>query len=597
MLVYGDHSRRRHPRERIDALRSALSHLALIDAGLAAHGALADIFIAASELVQGLGDAAFDASGFDAPTPEQDAAMAFLMDCARTLIASWRSGYASIKPPDASALDRLEELNLPDLITIKQAEGYAFYALYPQAYAKAALTLSPARDTRVIGLRSIGAGLAAMVAAALDGPAPVTLRPFGHPYRRQVALGAALKASLLANPTARYAIVDEGPGRSGSSFGAVADWLEDHGVAPDRIVFFPSHGGDLGGEAGERHRRRWATAKKRVGDIEGLAAPTSPGALVAGWVEDLIGPPTTPVRDLSGGAWRAETLGEETLWPAADTFQERRKFLITTTSGDWLAKFVGLGNHGLRATGRARALAQAGFTPQVAGLRQGFLVTAWSSQARPIDLSTLDRPRFLAHLGRYLGFRAATFPARDDEGAAIEDLFHMVEVNLAEAFGAGAAEPLASWRALLPRLRTRGARVETDNRLHAVEWLALPDGRWLKADAIDHAHAHDLVGAQDIAWDLAGAAAEFALSPNELSGLKANVEARGARRIDPDLLAFLRLCYLAFQLGAYTMAAAAHPHWPQEQARLAAARDRYAQGLRRRLDAGPQTSVHPDGLV
>jgi hypothetical protein len=523
--------------------------------------------------------------------------MAFLMESARTLIASWRSGYASIQPPDPSALDRLASLDLPNLITIKQAEGYAFYALYPQAYVKAALTLAPAPGARVIGLRSIGAGLAAMVAAALGAPAPVTLRPFGHPYRRQVAIGPALKACLLADPTARYAIVDEGPGRSGGSFGAVADWLEDHGVAPDRIVFFPSHGGDLGGEAGARHRRRWAKADKRVGDIEGLAAPTSPGALVAGWVEDLIGPPTAPVRDLSGGAWRAVTLGEETLWPAVDTFQERRKFLITTASGDWLARFVGLGTHGRKASGRARALAQAGFAPEVAGLRHGFLVTAWSSQARPINLFTLDRPRFLAHLGRYLGFRAAAFPATADAGASIDDLFHMVEVNLTEAFGDDAAETLASWRARLPRLQTCGARVATDNRLHAVEWLALPDGRWLKADAIDHAQAHDLIGAQDIAWDLAGAAVEFALSPNELSGLKADVEARSARPIDPDLPAVLRLCYLAFQLGAYTMAAAAHPHWPQEQARLAAASERYRRELRRRLDEGAPASIHPDRLV
>jgi hypothetical protein len=597
MLVYGDHSRRRDPRERIGELRSALSDLAAIDAGLAPHGDLANIFIAASELAQGLGDAAFDASGFDTPTPDQDAAMAFLMESARTLIASWRSGYASIKPPDPSALDRLASLNLPALITIKQAEGYAFYALYPQAYAKAALTLSPAPDTRVIGLRSIGAGLAGMVAAALDAPAPVTLRPFGHPYRRQVAIGPELKASLLANPTARYAIVDEGPGLSGSSFGVVADWLEDHGVAPDRIVFFPSHGGDLGREAAERHRRRWATADKRVGDIEGLAAPTSPGALVAGWVEDLIGPPTAPARDLSGGAWRAVTLGQETRWPAVDTFQERRKFLITTTSGDWLAKFVGLGTHGLKATGRARALAQAGFAPEVAGLRHGFLVTAWSSQARPINLFTLDRPRFLAHLGHYLGFRAAAFPARDDAGASIDDLFHMVEVNLAEAFGDDACETLASWRARLPLLQTRVARVETDNRLHAVEWLTLSDGRWLKADAIDHAQAHDLIGAQDIAWDLAGAAVEFALSPKELAGLKSDVEACGPRRIDPDLLAFFRLGYLAFQLGAYTMAAAAHPHWPEEQARLADAGDRYRRELRRLFNEGQQASIHPDRLV
>ena len=39
-------------------------------------------------------------------------------------------------------------------------------------------------------------------------------------------------------------------------------------------------------------------------------------------------------------------------------------------------------------------------------------------------------------------------------------------------------------------------RIETDNRMHAHEWLVRPDGSLLKADAVDHCEAHDLIGAR-----------------------------------------------------------------------------------------------------
>jgi hypothetical protein len=155
----------------------------------------------------------------------------------------------------------------------------------------------------------------------------------------------------------------------------------------------------------------------------------------------------------------------------------------------------------------------------------------------------------------------------------------MAQVNIAEAFGESAGLALAGWPPRRPALPSHLTRVQTDNRLQAFEWLALPGGGWLKADAVDHACAHDLIGAQDIAWDVAAAVVEFALTPAESARLCAGVEDHGGR-VDTEILAVYRLCYLAFQLGAYTMAAQSHGHWPQEQARLAAARDRYAGGLK-----------------
>ncbi|MFX7265532.1 hypothetical protein ABTI85_21145, partial [Acinetobacter baumannii] len=43
------------------------------------------------------------------------------------------------------------------------------------------------------------------------------------------------------------------------------------------------------------------------------------------WFEDLLGPPTAPLEDLSGGAWRRQFESSAAL--PANPRQERRKFL------------------------------------------------------------------------------------------------------------------------------------------------------------------------------------------------------------------------------------------------------------------------------
>ncbi len=582
MLVYGDRSCRTDPCAMLDGLREGLEQLGSIPQGVERHAALVGLFIEAGELAQGLGDAAFEAAGCDGRTPEQDAAMGLLMVFAWVVIASWRSGFAAADvAPVGEALDRLGATCLPEEIVVKQPEGYAFYALYPEAYAEAAAALAPAPDAKVIGLRSIGAGLAAMVAAALDAPDPVSVRPAGHPFARRVALSPALRDELLTGSSCRLAIVDEGPGLSGSSFGAVADRLENGGVAPERIVVFTGHGGELGPQAGDRHRRRWATVERRTLDFDTLIPPER----LCAWVEDLIGPPTAPVRDLSGGAWRALLYGAEADWPAANTFQERRKFLVTTASGDWLLKFCGLGARARETLRRAQVLAEADFIPEVAGVRHGFLVQRWIGDARPLTPGRIDRQRLVAEVGRYLGFRAQHLRAPAASGADFTALAEMVRVNTAEALGADAAARLSRWTS---RLKAPGAhrhRVETDNRLHAFEWFVTAGGRLMKADALDHAHAHDLIGCQDIAWDIVGASVELGLSDAEQARVRQGLSAQTGRDVDPGLLDACRPCYLAFQLGAYSMAADSHGHWPAEQARLERVRDGYRRQLAQMLSA------------
>jgi hypothetical protein len=126
-------------------------------------------------------------------------------------------------------------------------------------------------------------------------------------------------------------------------------------------------------------------------------------------------------------------------------------------------------------------------------------------------------------------------------------------------------------------------RVEADNRLHAWEWLLPRDGRLLKTDAVDHHAAHDLIGCQDIAWDIVGAAVELELAPSERDRLCAVVEGETGRAVDPELLALLTPCYLAVQLGDRTLATEIVAAWQAEVDRLRAAANQYAARLRHEL--------------
>ena len=209
--------------------------------------------------------------------------------------------------PEA-ATRSLTALPLPDAITTKTAEGFSIYRLYPETYLEAAGAMNAGRrPTWVIGLRSVGAPLAAVVAAGLGVRSAVILRPTGHPFCREVRLAGELAGEILADRNARFAIVDEGPGMSGSSFGAVADFLENGGVPPDRIHFFPSHRGMPGGCSSDHHRQRWRHASRHVvetGDIL-IHKPRRPEHRLETWATELVGPPAGGLKEISGGRWRA----------------------------------------------------------------------------------------------------------------------------------------------------------------------------------------------------------------------------------------------------------------------------------------------------
>src|SRR5205085_2304170 len=78
---------------------------------------------------------------------------------------------------------------------------------------------------------------------------------------------------------------------------------------------------------------------------------------------------------------------------------------------------------------------------------------------------TVDRARLVAFAGRYLGFRARTFPAAPEAGASPGRLLDMARANAAEALGAEAARRLDRFAPDLAALERQVRRIETDHRL------------------------------------------------------------------------------------------------------------------------------------
>jgi hypothetical protein len=494
VLVYGDHSERADVRERLGALAGEIASAATMAPGIDRHAKLVGALVEAGQLLQGAADARLGAAG-----QLND----FVYALASAVMRSWDSRFAEF-----GALPTVPRIDVDAEVELRLPEGFAFYAVYPEAYVEAARRLRLVGLPCVIGIRSIGTTLGAVVAAALGAPPPMTVRPFGNPFAREVEL-----PSHLIEADAHYIMVDEGPGLSGSSFGAVADQLESRGVPLERIAFLPSHDGDLGPHASDAHRARWRAAQRVPAQFDPTFLRERFGAL-------------TPFSTGSPG--------------------ERVKFLAQLNGERVLLKFAGLGSIGERKLDMARALYAAGFTPEPLGLVHGFLVERWCDRAQP--LGPEDKP--VEAIGRYIGSRARLFPACPASGASIEELLRMSRRNIGLVLGETAAEALDRWN--VESLAQTVVRVRTDNKLDRHEWLRGEDKRLIKTDALDHHQAHDLIGCQDPAWDVAGATVEFALACHECEQL---VDATGLP-IDRQLLEFYSVAYCSFRLGLADLAGA-----------------------------------------
>ena len=564
MLVYGDRSELADPGQRLHALGEKLRAATAMPMGIRRHSEIVAALIGGGQLLQGVADHDFQCANRDRRSPAADQLAAFVDALAKVVVASWDSGFSG--PDQLPAAPRVE--GLPERVELRAPEGFAFYAVYPEAYIEAARRLDLSASPRVIGLRSIGTSLAAIVAAALDAPPPLSIRPFGDPSARVIAVDAELERELLRGE-AHYVIVDEGPGQSGSSFGAVADWLQVRGVPLGRIAFLPSHAGEPGAAAGEAHRTRWRRAQRSPGDL----GPSLRRRL-GEWIEESVGP-LDGIGEISAGEWRREVYEKEEDWPAAVRGWERRKFLATSGGERFLVKFAGLASFGERKLGIARALHAAGLVPEPVSVVHGFLVERWVEGAQP--LGRADQP--IDALARYIGTRARLFPVERESGAGPAELFQMALRNISLGLASEAAQALQSRAPDLDKLARRVVRVRTDNKLDVHEWLRTSDGRLLKTDALDHHCAHDLIGCQDMAWDVAGAISEFQLDLAQAARLVDATERASGRVVDAELLDFYRLCYPAFRLGQAALGAQMCGGDAPGAARLARLGERYRAEL------------------
>lgn len=427
----------------------------------------------------------------------------------------FETGVADAYSPDC---DRdVRHAMIPPEIDISVPEGFAYYALDPELYRRSArrfvAELRPDR-VAVIGIRSIGTTLAAVVAEEVPNARVWTVRPRGHPFERRVCVDYDIARAWLTW-AGHFAVVDEGPGLSGSSFASVAEFLSGLGVRDDHIVFLPAWEPDGSAFVNENARRRWLRHRKFSTPFEDLHL-----------FDDA--------KDLSGGQWR-EVTGVR---PPVQPQHERRKYLRDGR----LYKFAGYGRYGRAKLERAARLN--GWVPQPQGLENGFLISRWlpGKPARPSR-------ELVEHAARYLAVVAREFATGDTADTAA--LARLIEHNTG-----------VTWPGALPE----GQAVILDGRMLRHEWIETADGI-VKIDALDHGDDHFYPGPQDIAWDLAAFGIEFDCEERL-------VECYTKESGDDDVasrLPFYRAAYLAFRRGYCQMAAQAlegsadGARWQREQ--------------------------------
>ena len=561
MIVYSDRRRSESPRELLGRLLRGLASPApdasalLIEAGV------------------------LEAGIVDAVSPEVDGGSPLagrLSDAMLDLAMAARDGEGRLAAARGRLAGLAEHLP-PGRIEVSEPEGFAFYALYPETYAEAARRFVRAErpgSALVVGVRSIGTTLSAVVAAELLAQgvraSRITVRPRGHPWDRELRLAPDLKEALAA--AEHVLVVDEGPGISGTSFASVAEAASAAGVPDGRIHLFPSWDPDGSGLRSERARAVWPRVRRWTGSFEETFLET--GRLAAAWGGGTI-------RDLSGGLWREvayPTQGQER-WPAVQPQHERRKYLLERADGTrLLLRFVGLGERGPRMLARAERQAAGGLAPPVLGLRDGFLALEWlDGTAADADGAwrpgrTRGRPDadWMDAMGRHL----APIAAEPAEAVRFDDILAMTRLNVAEGLGEAAAECLGWMERMRAAVEARPA-LAVDGRMLPQEWLRTSRGP-IKCDGLDHHDDHFWPGRQDIAWDIAGAMVEWGMDAAARRHLLARYEHHAGA--DPGLrgvLPFHEAAYLAWRLG-YTTLAADTLGESDDGRRMARDRDAYA---------------------
>ena len=385
---------------------------------------------------------------------------------------------------------------------MKIPEGFAWYGVYPDAYVQAALewarTARKPSCVTVVGLRSAGTTLSSVVTATLrllGFPVNrITVRPDGDPYRRRVCLPEDLPISDAA------IVVDEGPGRSGSSMAAAATALVRHGFRDRAIALFPAHENGPGGESSVAVRCLWREAPIHVGES------IRPGA------------PLCDRTEMGGGLWMKYAGVCPHDVNAVAPMLEAPKFLTVNATRSILWKFSGFtlspnqNADGLASLSedtwrRLARLADAGMVPHPVSCEDGWIGTLWIDGTRLSShgVNASD----LSQACKYI--LAATDPPLEEaeEISARHRLANLLTENVKELCPAEFDRAQRVAEALQRETRLQGVLRYGDGRLAPHEWVRTDAGGLLKLDAGGHACDHTAIGPQAILWDVAGLIVEW----------------------------------------------------------------------------------------
>jgi hypothetical protein len=464
-----------------------------------------------------------------------------------------------------NAVSLLRQVDCPATVQISPPEGFCFYALHPFDFVECArnLSLPASGEVLVIGIRSMGTTLSAIVRAAVVQrlgqevlARRITVRPEGHPYDRTLNLKDEQCKTILDynRRSALFFVVDEGPGLSGSSFLSVGDALTALGVSTDRIRFICSRHADPDALVAKDAATRWRNFNSVV------ASPTRHA-------------PNSDVIPISGGHWRSRVLADAKYgstkyrdpenWPAVWGQLSPAKYL--STDGAVVFKYEGLGRYGAAVGKRTQIVAEAGYTVPSSVSRNGFAAYPWANGKL---LSADDvSSELLRKIAEYIAFRSRAFKVEGSESATLEE---MARFNFELLVG---REMNLNFQLAVNR------PVIADARMMPHEWMRVDTGQLLKLDCAAHGDDHFLPGPVDIAWDLAGSILEWQLSDEARDFFLECYEQVSGDRPRPRLQNYL-IAYSAFQAGYGEMAASAlGVSESEERKRLIRDRDRHRREL------------------
>ncbi len=423
----------------------------------------------------------------------------------------------------------------PETLSIGPPEGFAFYSLHPLDFADLLQHLHiPERYAAVIGIRSIGTTLSAVVQAALRAKGihveRFTVRPAGHPYDRRTEFAADLlrRISAMDSRRAEFLVVDEGPGMSGSSFLSVGDALLSAGIPRARIAFLCTRDPHPSSLTAPQASDRWPSYRRFC-------------------TRHTVHLPPGSDKYVAGGIWRAHVFSDEEQWPASWLQMERLKFLSETH--DVLYKFEGYGRFGRSVHDRSLKVAQAGFGPAPISYDEGFGMYPML-RGKTLSASSIST-RVLQRLAEYCAFRSRSLSTSQP---ANENLETMLAFNVKEEFGVELPKRLTD----LPVPRP----VIADGRMLPHKWIDTGEAI-MKVDCAIHGDDHFFPGPTDIAWDLAGAIVEWNLDQSSTAEFIEHYRRNSGDDPSPRLSSYL-LAYSIFRTAYCKMASASMAGAPEE---------------------------------